>query len=65
MAADLEDSFNVEFFQIVLGLLGLRRGVGSRCYPRKAHMIEQIIDGVRVIMFAKFFEDIGMNIATR
>jgi hypothetical protein len=54
----------LNFFKIVLDLLGLTRVLGAWCYPREAHVIKQIVDRVWVVVFIKLFHDISMNIST-
>ena len=54
----------LNFFKIVLDLLGLTRVLRAWSYPRKTHMVEQIVDRIWVVVFAKFINDISMNIVT-
>ena len=54
----------LNFFKIVLDWLGLTRVLGAWSYPRKAHMVEQVVDRIWVVVFAKFINDISMNIIT-
>ena len=54
----------LNFFKIVLDLLGLARVLRAWSYPREAHVIKQIVDRIWMVVLAKLFDDISMNIST-
>ncbi len=35
--------------------------IGARGYPREAHVLEQVIDRIRVAVLAKLFHDISVD----